>query len=364
LGRKAGEKMKKIGLKVTTVALALGLAAAGISPAAASGALGGGGATFQADFQSKCLAKFNGDSARNSGIAVSYLGVGSGTGRTNLGNGSYKWAGTDSLGTKKDLTASDSVYFPVAAAPLVIMVKLNSASGAPITSALRLDAATLSNIFDGTITRWDNQAIRNLNPSLSLPDQAITVVARSDSSGSTGNLKAYLKQNVPGSKWVANNEDNSGFVSNKQTASGSPNLVAKVAEAAGRIGYADLSDVTASVVKVSLKNNYGQFIQPSATAASNYVKATGVLVEKSDSSITTNGGIYTVDFTKSVKDAYQLSFITYMLGKKSNNNTDLKVYANYVLKYCSQDPIAIGASGYTSIGATLIGKSITQVTKL
>jgi hypothetical protein len=60
---------KKIGLGATAIALSLGLATAGIAPAMAAGALSGGGATFQADFQAKCLAKFNGEKvAVNKGI--------------------------------------------------------------------------------------------------------------------------------------------------------------------------------------------------------------------------------------------------------------------------------------------------------
>jgi hypothetical protein len=74
--------------------------------------------------------------------------------------------------------------------------------------------------------------------------------------------------------------------------------------------------------------------------------------------------MYNVDFTKSVKSAYQISFITYMAGNKSLDNTDLKVYANYVLTKCSPNPGSITANGYTTIGATLIKVAQAQVAKL
>lgn len=356
---------KKIGLRATAIALSLGLATAGIAPAMAAGALSGGGATFQADFQAKCLAKFNGDTAKNKGISVSYAGVGSGNGRTGLGNGTYAFAGTDSLGTKTGLSAADSVYLPAVAAPLAILINLKSTSGTKITS-LNLTPQVLGDILRGNITTWSDSRIKSItgNGSLKFPSTSITVVSRSDSSGSTGNLKNYLKQNTTGGYWDSyQSETNTGFATG-QAMSGAPAVVAKVTAVDGAIGYADLSDTTSAVTLVAVQNKAGAFVKPSATAASNYVKASGVLTPKVDSAITTNGGIYTVDFTKSVSGAYQISFISYMVGKKGLNNTDTKVYLNYMLTYCSNNPAGIGAGSYTTVGTTLIGVAKTQVGKL
>jgi phosphate transport system substrate-binding protein len=352
---------KKIGLGATAIALSLGLATAGIAPAMAAGALSGGGATFQADFQAKCLAKFNGEKvAVNKGIAVSYAGVGSGNGRTGLGNGTYAFAGTDSLGTKTGLSAADSVYLPAVAAPLAIIINLKSTTNTKITS-LNLTPEVLSDILRGNITVWDNSRIKALNSALKLPATDITVVSRSDSSGSTGNLKNYLAQNSTFA-WPQN-ETNSGFATG-QTGSGAPAVVAKVAAVSGAIGYADLSDTTTAVTLVAIMNKAGSYVKPTATGAANYVKAAGVLTPKTDAAVTTNGGIYTVDFTKNVKSAYQISFISYMVGKKGINNTDTKVYLNYMLTKCSTSPSAVGAGSYTTVGTTLLNVAKAQVAKL
>ena len=360
---KQEKKMKKIGLKATAVALALGLAVAGMTPASAAGALSGGGASFQADFADKCLARFNTAGVKvNKGITVSYANVGSGAGRTGLGNGTYEYAGTDGLGATGTLTAANSVYFPVAGAPMAVFVNLKSSTNTKIT-ALRLDAPTIEGIFTGTIDMWNAAEIKALNPAVKLPNLAITTVTRSDKSGTTGNFKSYLKQNVPGSTLVAGNEFPEGFAQDVPSNT-SPVLVANVAAANGRIGYADLSDVTSAVTKVSVKNKFGEFVLPSPTAAANYLKATGVLTPKIADTISVHGGMYNVDFTKSVKSAYQISFITYMAGNKSLDNTDLKVYANYVLTKCAPNPGSIGATGYTTIGAALIKVSQAQVAKL
>ena len=377
--------MKRIGQKATAVALALGIAAAGISPAsAATQNLAGGGATFQADFQAKCLAKFNADSKSNKiangdTVKISYAGVGSGTGRTGLGDGTYKFAGSDSLGTSGSLTKDTSIWFPVAAAPLAILINLKTSKGAKITS-LRLDSTTLSKILNGTITRWDNDAIKALNPGLALPDQQISVVSRADKSGSTGNLKNYLYQSMEllnetaqKNKWTKGGETQQDeFARGGLGMTGSPALVAAVAAAPGRIGYADLSDVTSNVTIVTIKNVYGDWVKPTAAAAALLVKATGFLTEypenssSSDSKGTNKGGTYAVNFKTSVKGAYQLTFITYMVGRTGQGsvNEQVRLYANYVLNKCSANPASIGATGYTTVGTSLIANAKSQVARI
>jgi phosphate transport system substrate-binding protein len=359
--------MKKIGLGATAVALSLGMATAGIAPAnAANITLPIGGATFQGDFQSKCITAFNAQKASLrtiGGDVVSmggYDGVGSGNGRTGLGNGTYKIAATDSFGTKTGLDADQSVYIPAVAAPLAIFVNLKSTTNSKITS-LNLSPQVLSDIMKGTVDTWNHSSITGLNRSLKLPNQAITVVTRSDSSGSTGNLKNYLNQNSTNAFGTA--ETATGFAIEQQ-GSGAPALVAKVVSTPGSIGYADLSDAV-GVTLVSIQNKAGAFVKPSATAAATYVKAAGVLTPKVDSTITTNGGIYNVNFAVNVKNAYQISFISYMIGKKGlATNTQAKVYLNYMLNKCSPSPSSVRASSFTSVGTSLLTVAKAQVLKL
>jgi phosphate transport system substrate-binding protein len=205
-----------------------------------------------------------------------------------------------------------------------------------------------------------------------LPTTAITVVSRADSSGSTGNLKAYLFQNLTApekSKWTNNGQTQQDeFARGGIGMSGSPALVAKVGQVNGAIGYADLSDVTSAVTTVTMKNVAGGWVKPSASAAALYVKAAGVLtLSTTTASTTVNGGIYTVDFTRRVTGAYQLTFITYMVAKKgmgADYNTRVMQYANYVLTKCSATPSSIGASGYVTVGTTLINAAKVQVAKI
>jgi len=359
--------IKKIGLGATAVALSLSMATAGIAPAnAAAVTLPIGGATFQADFQGKCITAFNAQKASLrtiSGDVVTmglYDGVGSGNGRTGLGNGAYKVAGTDGFGTKTGLTAGDSVYMPAVAAPIAVFVNLKSSTNSNIGS-LNLDAQTLADIFKGNITNWNDPAITALNKSVKLPNTAIITVTRQDNSGTTANFKNYMIQNSTAS--ITAGESNASLQSDL-TGSGAPALVTQVKNNVGSIGYADLSDAT-GVTLVAIKNKAGAFVKPSATAAATYIKAAGVLTPKVDSSITTNGGIYDVDFTKNVKNAYQISIISYMIGKKGlSTNPQVKLYLNFMLTKCSYSPSSVRASAYTTVGSTYLAVMRDQIGKL
>jgi phosphate transport system substrate-binding protein len=363
----------KFGLGATAVALSLGMATAGIAPANAAGSLPGGGASFQSDFQTKCVNKFNAEKASvRKGITVSYNGtLGSGAGRTGLGNGSLKFAGSDSLGVAGSLTKDNSIWLPVVAAPLAIIVNLKSSTNSKITS-LNLDAQVLNDIFRGSnkqsggITNWNDSRIAALNKGLKLPNQAITVVSRNVKSGSTGNLKSYLSQNATNSGFTAGNEFNTEFATGKSGADGTE-IANEVAATNGSIGYVDLSDVKSGTTVAAIKNVAGAFVKPTATAASNYVKASGVLTEISNanSTATNEGATYSVDFTRNVKSAYQISFISYMVLRNGlDTNGDALVYMNYMLNKCSPSPSAIGATGFTSPGASLITKAKSQLAKV
>jgi phosphate transport system substrate-binding protein len=251
-------------------------------------------------------------------------------------------------------------------------------------TSLRLDTVTLSEVLNGTITKWNDAKIAALNPGLSLPNLTITVVSRADTSGSTGNLKTYLKDNLTAlsagssavkarattqkTKWTGGNQTQADeFARGGIGATGSPALVAAVAKTNGRIGYADLSDVTSGLTIATMQNVNGQWVKPTPASAALYVAASGVLTASTSTTNTENGGIYTVDFTKSVKDAYQITFITYFVGKKglgANTSAQVKLYANYILNKCSPTPSTIGATGYVSVGSKLIADAKLQVGKI
>jgi phosphate transport system substrate-binding protein len=128
------------------------------------------------------------------GYTLDYNANGSGAGVTDFVNNVSDLAGSgDPLDPSKgqvDRAAqrcgSPAWDLPTVFEPIAVTYNVNG------VNALKLDAATLANIFNGGITRWDDPAIRALNPGTTLPSEPIHVFFRSDQSGDTSNFQQYL----------------------------------------------------------------------------------------------------------------------------------------------------------------------------
>jgi phosphate transport system substrate-binding protein len=161
-------------------AVALVLSACSSDSSASSTAQANAMTRFVATFEDACP-----------GQSLSYTSNGSGAGVREFISGQSDFAGTDSPLTADEATraeqrcgGADTWHLPVVFGPLAITYNLAN------VDTLVLDAPTLAKIFDGTITRWDDPAIARLNQSM--PSQPITVVYRSDESGSTDTFQQYL----------------------------------------------------------------------------------------------------------------------------------------------------------------------------
>ena len=97
---------------------------------------------------------------------------------------------TDKPLTSKELAAAGLTQFPVVIGGIVPVVNVPGVE----PGQLVLDGPTLALIFQGKIARWDDPAIKKLNPGVNLPSQAITVVHRSDGSGTTFQFATYLSR--------------------------------------------------------------------------------------------------------------------------------------------------------------------------
>ena len=151
------------------------------------GTLNGSGSTFQQTFNQAAIAAFQ---DANSGITVNYAGDGSGKGKTDLQTKTVDFAGTDSLVEDADELAStraarSSTSRP-SAAPITVSFNLSG------VTTLQLSGETLAKIFSGTIKKWNDAAIKADNPGVTLPSTDITIVHRSDSSGTTSNFTKFL----------------------------------------------------------------------------------------------------------------------------------------------------------------------------
>lgn len=164
-----------------------------------SGSFAGAGASSQ---QTAVEAWVAGYQKTNPDARISYNPSGSGAGVATFLTGATVWAASDKPLDAKQVEESTSVCagesafdVPVYISPLAIVFNLQGVSDAG--KHINMDAATIAKVFDGRITRWNDAALTAQNPGLSLPDLPITVVHRSDKSGTTLNFLEYIKAAAP-----------------------------------------------------------------------------------------------------------------------------------------------------------------------
>ena len=179
----------------TAVALAFLSAAAGsaFSAAPAPVELHGAGSTFIQPLLAEWAANWSG----KSGIKINYEGGGSGAGISKVKAGQVDFGATDAPLAEEDLAANGLVQFPVVAGGIVVVENVTDLG----RRRLQIDGRSLAAIFMGKITKWDDPALLELNPGAALPDAPITVVHRSEGSGTTYNFSAYLTKASP--DWAA-----------------------------------------------------------------------------------------------------------------------------------------------------------------
>ena len=205
----------RLGGVAVSLTAALAIAACGSSNSSSGSASGGGGSTGS----SSAAASGGGSSAisggtingagstlaqpiyqqwgsnlKSKGLTVNYNGVGSGAGVADLQTATVDFAGSDPALKAEDKKAmkGDVLQFPVAFGAITVSYNLPG-----VKTGLKLDGPTTADIFSGKIKTWNDPAIKNLNPGLSLPSTAITVVHRSDSSGTTKGFTTYLSDVSP-----------------------------------------------------------------------------------------------------------------------------------------------------------------------
>jgi len=289
------------------------------SAAAVSGTINASGSTFQTNFQQAAISGFK---AVQSGVTVNYGGGGSGAGRTALYSGTVNFAGSDSpipAKEKSKVPAGKTVlYFPVQIGPIAMAYNLPGVTG------LKLDATTLAGIFQGTIKTWNDPAIKALNSGANLPSTPITIVVRSDSSGTTQNFSQYLVD-AAGSAWKLGTASTITFPSSAHAANGGSGVAQAIKATSGAIGYVDYSTATASgLSSATIKNKAGSFVAPSPTsaaaAASQVKPAADLTFETVDEP---GAGSYPI--------TYQSWDLVYAEQKNANDAALLKAYLGYLL---------------------------------
>src|SRR6201995_4758542 len=141
-------------------------------PAAVTSALAadisGAGATFPYPIYAKWASAYKG----SSGVGLNYQSIGSGGGIAQIKAKTVTFGATHKPLTAKEMQPFGLTQFPVVIGGIVPVVNIPGVGPGQLT----LDGPTLAGIFQGRISRWDDPAIKKLNPSVNLPGRAITVV--------------------------------------------------------------------------------------------------------------------------------------------------------------------------------------------
>ncbi len=233
--------------------------ATGESSAASSGGAGitGAGATFPEPIYSK----WAGDFAASGGFPVNYQGVGSGAGIEQFTAKTVDFGATDAPMNDDEIAAAteaggEVLHIPTVLGSVAVTYNLPGVDG------LKLDGETLANIYLGNITAWNDDAIAALNEGVELPDTPITVVHRSDGSGTSYVFTGYLSK--ASSDWADQvGQDKEPDWPTGEGAEKNDGVAAQVMGTEGAIGYNELAYAIENNIPVAqLKNQAGEFVEP------------------------------------------------------------------------------------------------------
>ena len=249
-------------------ALALGASACGSSgestagaESSVSGTVNGAGSTFAAPVYQQWGADLKGQ-----GMTVNYQAVGSGAGVAALASGTAAYAGSDPSLTDEDRATfkkGDVVQIPMFFG--AITVSYNQ-SGVP--KDLKLDGKTVADIFLGKIKKWNDPAIAKLNSGTQLPDASITVVHRSDESGTTKGFTTFLSD-VSG-EWKSEvGADKTVKWPTGTGAKGNDGVAAAIKQTDGSIGYVEQAYALQNdFAYADVKNESGAYVAPTLESTS------------------------------------------------------------------------------------------------
>jgi phosphate transport system substrate-binding protein len=197
-----------------------------------------------------------------SGNAINYQSIGSGAGIKQIQAGTVTFGATDAPLKPEQLEKSGLAQWPMIMGAIVPVVNLEGVTAGDMT----LDGETLANIFLGKIAKWDDPAIKKLNPKLSLPSSAITIVHRADGSGTTFNFTDYL------SKVSADWKSKVGTGTAVEWpvgvgAKGNEGVSGNISQAKGSIGYVEYAYAKQNkLAYAALINKAGKIVQPTSEA--------------------------------------------------------------------------------------------------
>jgi phosphate transport system substrate-binding protein len=302
--------------------VALGLVA---TPLMAQMTLTGAGATFPAPIYQKWFSEY----ATAHQVQINYQAIGSGGGIRQFTEGTVDFGATDGPMTDSMIAAvqGNVVHVPTVLGAVVLTYNLPSLGN----TSLKLDGATIADIFLGRITRWNDPRIASLNPGITLPALDMVVVHRSDGSGTSYVFTDYLSKVSPDWKSSVGTSNAVNWPVGLG-GKGNDGVTQLVRQTEGSIGYIELVyAVSNHLPYAQVKNAAGQYVTPSLETVSAAAAGANITAES--------------DFRVSITNAagptsYPISSFTWLLIKK--NNTDrfkakaIRDFLNWIISPAAQ----------------------------
>jgi phosphate transport system substrate-binding protein len=222
------------------------------------GTISGAGATFPAPVYDEWGSRFK----DKTGTTVNYNPLGSGAGIAQFTAGTVDFGASDAFMKDAEVAAAkkkgDPVHVPTVFGAITVSYNVSG-----LDKGLKLDGTTIADIFLGKVKKWDDPAIKSLNPDRQLPGTAITVVHRSDESGTTKLFTSFLADTNPewkskvGSDKTVKWPTGTGAAKNAGVAAG-------VKQTDGAVGYVEQAyALQNNFTTADVKNKTGQFVEPS-----------------------------------------------------------------------------------------------------
>jgi len=298
-----------------------------------------------------------GSTLKNQGLTINYNPVGSGAGIADLQTATVQFAGSDPALKSTDTAKmkGPALQFPVAFGAITVSYNLPG-----IKSGLKLDGPTIANIYLGKIKTWNDPAIAQLNPGMKLPSTSITVIHRSDSSGTTKGFTTFLEDYSPTWKSQVGADKDVKWPTGTGAAKNS-GVAAAIKQTPGAIGYVEQAyALVNNFTYAAVKNSHGQYILP--TIANTSAAAVGIAVPANLGISTINEGgptaypIVSQTFLDAYKDPCKSG------GASSSTASGLKRFFTYAFGPGQQ---TLGSGGnklpYAPLPSSLAAKDMTQL---
>jgi phosphate transport system substrate-binding protein len=345
---------RKLLVAASVGALALGIAACGSSSDngtssgsgsdSASGTVNGAGSTFAAPVYQQW-----GSTEKDKGVTLNYQAVGSGAGVAALAQGTANFAGSDPALTpddRKTLTKGQVVQIPMFFGAITASYNVSG-----LDKGLKLDGPTLADIFLGKITTWNDPAIAKMNPGVKLPSSKITVVHRSDESGTTKGFTTFLAAYSP--QWKNDvGVDKTVKWPTGTGAKGNDGVAAAVKQTDGSIGYVEQAyALQNNFTTADIKNKSGKFIAPTLESTS----AAGEGLK-----IPPDLGISSIDSSNPA--AYPIASQTFIdvykdVCKAGMKESDAKALGSFLTYGLGEGQSSLGQLYYAKLPSDLLSKS-------